>query len=81
MTAKNLVKKLSAIKGISVSSHGTNWICISASVSLVIGDEITEKAKELEAIIPDGWQLEIGLHWSHKITRKCTTRKMFGRGW
>lgn len=76
MRAKAIAHKLSAI--VDISSVGTNWIAFSSSTALVVGDEITAKAIEIEQMLPDGWELEIG-RISHRI-RKCATITRYGRG-
>lgn len=64
---KKLVDALNKIKHIEVRHIGTGVVIFTASVPLVIGDEITPKCLEVESVIPKGYELELGKQDSHAI--------------
>ena len=67
---------LQEIKGIEVRFVGTGVVIFTASVPLVIGDEITAKCLEVESVIPKGYELQLGRNDSHR----CVTTTKYGRG-
>lgn len=71
---------LRQIKDIEVRFIGTGVVIFTASVPLVIGDEVTAKCLEVESVIPPSYKLLISKRDSHEIRfKQGVPARLYGR--